>query len=331
MGNIFSSILSEDLPNLISLVRTDITLRDLIKLNNMEESKVDSLIELIQTRVDCISKDIVVMRKIHNEIKEKILRTGMYWFKKQTGNDAKRLLDIAVGKGGDLNKWVKLKLEYVYGFDINPLSIEEAKRRFNTLKHNPNNMEAVFRSCQNLGWTKDSFRHNLMESSTKAVDMYSFDIVSCQFALHYFVDTDEKINKLFSFIDVYLKPGGCFVGTTLSNKKLALLMGDKKSFRNNYFSIDNYNKKSYSIHINGTDYYETKGAKTKEYIVDLDKLNTIAKRYNMSLVPDATKFFETYQDIYNKEELLKRFGVSELDRELLRCSYLNTTFVFIKK
>ena len=40
-----------------------------------------------------------------------------------------------------------------------------------------------------------------------------FDLVNCQFALHYSFETEQKANAMMHNVAAKLKPGGMFVGT----------------------------------------------------------------------------------------------------------------------
>jgi mRNA (guanine-N7-)-methyltransferase len=50
------------------------------------------------------------MRRFHNNVKRQL-------YDKYTKNIYK-LLDLACGKGGDLDKWVSNNIKYVVGYDI---------------------------------------------------------------------------------------------------------------------------------------------------------------------------------------------------------------------
>jgi mRNA (guanine-N7-)-methyltransferase len=56
----------------------------------------------------------------------------------------------------------------------------------------------------------DCFKAGLFNSLPKD---YQFDFVSCQFALHYSFETEQKARSLLENISSRLKPGGTFVGT----------------------------------------------------------------------------------------------------------------------
>ena len=66
------------------------------------------------------------MRRFHNNVKRQL-------YDKYTKNIDK-LLDLACGKGGDLDKWVSNNIKTVIGYDIDEKSIIEAQRRVREYK-----------------------------------------------------------------------------------------------------------------------------------------------------------------------------------------------------
>ena len=52
----------------------------------------------------------------------------------------------------------------------------------------------------------------------KEKDMY--DIVSCQFAIHYAFECCEKAEQMVQNISMQLKPNGIFIGTTVNDMEL---------------------------------------------------------------------------------------------------------------
>jgi mRNA (guanine-N7-)-methyltransferase len=336
MGNIFSNLKNNSTKDILQIV-PPITVGDLITRfpvseqypEGMDESKLDHLLSFLNKRIDEVGENVKSMRRVHNMIKNDLItRFGR-------NVRAKRLLDIAVGKGGDMEKWYYAGIIYAFGFDINQTSIDEARSQrlpqfIEKLKKKgkQDNFNYVFKSTKELHWDHGRY---FMPQLDDSIGVHSFDVVSCQFAIHYFSDTPKHLNELFGFINTHIKPGGYFIGTTLSNKKLKQLMDGKKSFKNPYFSIEEYDGKSYSIHLNGTNYYESEGAKTKEYVVDMDKVVEVAKLNDF--IPISTKLFgdSTFEPNKQTKNYSEFYNAYPIDKELLTFSHLNTTFVFQKK
>ena len=119
------------------------------------------------------------------------------------------VLDIGCGKGGDLLKWSKAKIDHLVGVDIAQTSVEQAKDRYGEMKarnrHNSNTFSADF-------YAADCTRVDL--ETVYDDQNVTFDIVSCQFAFHYCFESIEQADAMLKNVSQRLRPGGFFVGTT---------------------------------------------------------------------------------------------------------------------
>jgi len=109
------------------------------------------------------------------------------------------VFDEAGGKGGDLLKWLKARIGHLVFIDISEESVKEAESRYKKLRTFP----AIFMT---LDLTKDIRR----QLDDLGID---FDLVSCQFALHYSFETEDKARNFVRNAAYRLKPGGFFIGT----------------------------------------------------------------------------------------------------------------------
>lgn len=117
------------------------------------------------------SKLAINIRKMNNFIKSVLIN-------KYSENS---VLDIACGKGGDLKKYYKNNFKEYMGVDIANLSIEEAKNRSRGLG---NKMVATFK-------VQDCFGENFSLGK-------KYDLVSCQFSLHYAFINATTVNTTLS-------------------------------------------------------------------------------------------------------------------------------------
>ena len=150
-------------------------------------------------------------------VKRSLINKAMAMLRKQNPCLWKvTVLDVACGKGGDLGKWMHHKeVDYV-GFDASVKSIEGGKvvgkdGRTYDMKDNAR-MRA--KKYQKRGRSVrfevlDARRHL---SWTKFFDK-KFDIVSCQFALHYFFTSERQGHMFFKRVADALVPGGIFIAT----------------------------------------------------------------------------------------------------------------------
>jgi mRNA (guanine-N7-)-methyltransferase len=130
-----------------------------------------------------------------------------------------RVLDVACGRGGDLWKWAASviesgkKLNYV-GLDVDGTLLEEAQRRSTQVsrKHGDNVRYQFFRCDLRSEQDVARVEENLRE--------FQVDVVSCQFALHYFFQTEESFATLFSLVTRRLKRGGLFIASMFDGEKV---------------------------------------------------------------------------------------------------------------
>jgi mRNA (guanine-N7-)-methyltransferase len=107
----------------------------------------------------------------------------------------------ACGKGGDLNKWAKQNIRLLFAVDIADVSIQHANDRFNQSRFS---FPAQFH-------TLDVFAKPL--GPLLPDPNYTFDLVSCQFALHYSFESEVKARMALKNAAGRLKAGGFFIGT----------------------------------------------------------------------------------------------------------------------
>ena len=156
-------------------------------------------------------------------------------------NPGDTLIDYAVGKAGDLNKWRSAKLSFVFGLDVSQDNIEnkqdgacvryiEMKNKF---KMPLTSLFAICNSKHNLkeGVGFKSERDKMIYNATIGkgpndekqigrglVRHYGkgatgFNISSCQFALHYFFEDMVSLKGFIRNVAENTKTGGYFIGT----------------------------------------------------------------------------------------------------------------------
>jgi len=283
---------------------------------------------------------VIGLRKFHNKIKEGVFKkiVQIYPNKKEL-----TLLEISVGRGGDIRKWDLAGITNVYGFDIDPESITEARNRLNDyqVSKNLNKNNVVLEvgnalSQENLSPRLDTYLTTLGKES--------FDFVSCQFALHYFFKNEKYLKDVLQLVSNYLSPGGYFFGTVVNGNKLVSyyksLSEGVSVIDNDYYNIKfdfsrKFRKKygnEYTFDIKDTDqsnYFSKHGTST-EYLVLMDELNNVAQL--VGLQPVNINFFNNansgnftdFKDIYRSGKF------PELCQREQEISFLNAVFVFKK-
>jgi mRNA (guanine-N7-)-methyltransferase len=322
---------------------------------------------------------VIEMRNFHNWIKSMLIIniTNKHYNErfqsKQLGKNI-ALLDISVGRGGDLAKWDKALITHVFGFDPNVEAINSkdpenpgAKERLKNYKFQNSSLKksnVVFDVGYATMPTGSPGSANIPNIAQKITDFLNkkklplFDLVSCQFSLHYFFVSEIALRNVLSLVSMYLKPGGYFFGTGINGKEIIKyfnLAGNAQAIRGKLYQIDrffdpsiNLNKKPFGNKYNftifdkfdQTNYFNTIPQST-EYLVNFDTLNNIAREY--SLEPVNINFFEKTQEGYSNsigniisfEEIYKlnkwKPKNEPITLDELQISFLNTAFVFQKK
>ena len=281
------------------------------------------------------SNNIENLRKFHNYIKLSLII--QYCSK----TNAKSLLDIACGRGGDLQKWLnnRLNLQYILGFDNHYESIynstgkgdtfDGAIARFKNIKKNyPRKIPFI--NFQHLNILDTNILQKLNAIDSRKI----YDVVSCQFALHYFAKTEEILNHVLSIVSEKLKKGGMFIGTATDgdyiknildngNVNIPLLTLVKQLNSNYLFYIntenDSKSKSTTSINNLRKNYFEVQGVSSEFYLFK-QTLIKLAQKNGLELV-EIKSFYELYTT-YN--------GPKMTPYEMI-ISFLNFSFVFIKK
>jgi hypothetical protein len=200
----------------------------------------------------------VGLKHFHNEIKRVLIACAAKQFKDPC------LIDLAVGKGGDLRKWSATDIKFVLGIDLSADNLENpydgACARYVKLcqdqEKNPRfKLKAMFvygdcskkikpehnnpKSDAMLGGRSNQIVQAVFGiGSKKAEDIgkglaevyglgvQGYEISSCQFALHYFFERKETLFGFVSNLAECTKIGGYFIGTAYDGNKLFQRLGD---------------------------------------------------------------------------------------------------------
>lgn len=270
------------------------------------------------------------IRLFHNMVKRELLTQTVDFLKENYKLHTITLLDLSCGKGGDLQKWYDNGINNVIGFDIDESSIIEANRRYKSLidklqkkgvKSFPDYKFYVMDLSKEENFVKIS--HILKDNK--------FNIVSCQFALHYFFETENILNTFLTIVREYIKLDGFFITTTMNGKlmKESFLKGE--SIQNEIFKIeskvpinelDNKFGNKYSVTLGketDTDHYFA-GRTLDEYLVDINVLKNTCKKKQLMFIA-MTEFSEWYYNI-------DKYNLNKMEQQF---SFLNFSIIFTHK
>jgi hypothetical protein len=188
------------------------------------------------------------LRDFHNLYVKRALITGV-------GKRKDTLLDLAVGKAGDLSKWIAAKLRFVMGVDLFENNITDrvdgaCARYLKMRQTTPNMPAAIFvqgNSANNIrsGQSFLSDKHKLVSRAlfgegakdrrllgnvvfdNYGVGSEGFTITSCQFALHYFFENPTTMHGFLRNVAECTRLGGYFIGTCYDGKRVFDMLATK--------------------------------------------------------------------------------------------------------
>ena len=257
------------------------------------------------------------------------------------------LIDLAVGKAGDLPKWNNAHLGFILGIDISKDNIEnrndgacarylKAKRKFKTFPRAlfiEGNSSLNIRTGEAAATEKGKqilravFGEGPKDPEKLGAAVYKeygrgkdgFNIVSCQFALHYFFENENILHEFLRNVNQNCKMGGYFLGTCFDGKKifnalenkddgyeLAIMKEENKiwSIKKKYSSAefeDNVTSLGYAIDV----YQESINKTFREYLVNFPYFFRLLESYGFQLLTqdEATTFglpqsSASFKDLY---------------------------------
>jgi hypothetical protein len=191
-----------------------------------------------------IQSSTQALRDFHNVIKHKLIKGVSH------RNDT--LIDYAVGKAGDLPKWIRSQLSFVYGIDKSGVNIHHSidgacARYITSRKENKNVPDALFmkgnssvniRNGSAFATEKEKqINRAIFGTGPKDVGLLGkavykhygtaqegFHISSCQFALHYFFENKSTLHEFLRNIAECTKTHGYFIGTCYDGQSVFNLL-----------------------------------------------------------------------------------------------------------
>jgi SAM-dependent methyltransferase len=216
---------------------------------------------------------------IHDNVLQKTSRNFNNYVKSELFKSYSHLgdiLDIASGKGQDLFRYGSIHTKHLSCVEIDHDAIFELIYR----KHD-------FARADGSGMSVTVSRVDINESYKRNIEILrvvdrgpeSCDVVMCNLAFHYFLESPQTIRNVIHFIDYFLKPGGRFIFTaydghdvlgllnmckgnyTITNDNNDIIYSIKAKYSTN--TLANYGQKIDVMLPFSTDYYS-------EYMVNID-------------------------------------------------------------
>ena len=310
------------------------------------------------------NKELKNLYSFHNLIKKYSLQDN--------SKKGDTLLDFACGQLGDLYKWIGCDLSLVVGIDINKnnlinttkgattriIEFKEKNKEENKLidnifliwgdcskniKNSSAGLDSLNKFYLDVLWGNVIDRKHIERltqpkmKNNRGICKDGFDIISNQFALHYFFKNKETLDNFLTNVSENLKIGGkmvatCFDGTRVfrllektdfiekrDNENKLLWRIDKKYNQNKLLN----NEKSLGLSIDV--YMESFSSFNEEFLVNIDYLKSIIENYGLEII--SIKNFSSYY----KELKTNGFIKNELTEQFMELSFLNSLIVFEKK
>lgn len=274
------------------------------------------------------------VRQINNFIKAVLFQTNIPQIRGRVFG-----LDLCCGKGGDLRKWDKAGVRHVVGVDIATESLREFISRYRS--QNPPGSTARPR----IRFSADIYAADL--GSVRFWEIWpaalTFDVVSCQFAIHYSFESEERARTMMRNAAERLKPGGCFFGTTLDDAVLMRKLkaaGGARSFGNDFYRIE-FNSLGPFTNPYGIQYnFQLDEAvdPCPEFLVPLETFRHLGHEFGLDLILAQNLHEYFYQNVQLPEfsRLLQQMGTlpadgSSIPAEQWEICYLYRVFVFKKR
>ena len=295
------------------------------------------------------------------------------------------LLEIACGMAGDLPRWRDCGYKFIMGVDISRDNITNPRegayarmvKQRQSLKMVVDGVESIiypkvifligdcakkFENADAAGDDEESRRLFQIlysqQNTTRQIPYYlrdyvgratrGFSLVSCMFAIHYFFETEEKLDGFFHNVSHNLKTGGYFITTFMDGLRVHELLTDSsnktpgiaegKKIENTIpvwaiikryatFEENNYYGKPVDV------FLENINKLIPEYLVHFPTLVEKAKKYNLE-VEDTGMFGDTYNNILSKvDRTLPSSKLSRVEKAVLELEndQIQTQFSFLNR
>ena len=241
------------------------------------------------------------------------------------------LIDYAVGKGGDMPKWIFAKLKFVFGIDFSKDNIRNPvdgvcarylnyKQKFDEVpdalfvygdsSKNIKNTNAIFSDTGKIV-TKAIFGEDKKEELPKgllksfAIANSGFNISSIQFAIHYMFESKDTLNEFLTNLAECTMIGGYLIGTCFNGKKIFDLLSNTKI--NEFYTFKN---RSQEIMLQITKQYNR-----EEFTDDISSLGYAIDVFQASINKTFTEYLVNFEYLTS---VLENYGFVPVPYEELQ-------------
>jgi SAM-dependent methyltransferase len=213
------------------------------------------------------------LRNYHNFIKSNLIYTYCaltYELSTDKGKSKRTrmdVLDIACGRGGDINKFYHARVNSYVGIDkssgdIHAMSDGAISRYMHQKSVKPDFTPMKFMvadatvplnyadQAKAVGQMTDKNKAMMIEifgADGKATRHRTFDVINCQFAMHYFLANDQSWDNFCGNLKKFMRPGGYFLMTTFDGELLHKSFGAEGRITGTYTTEDGKKEEFFDI------------------------------------------------------------------------------------
>ena len=304
-----------------------------LKHRNILRGKIDHSL-ILSERKQNVYYQIVTnlakpMRNFHNWIKSILIYT--YFHPIYEDNKQMTVLDLGIGRGGDMMKFYYTKVKYMVGIDLSNEGLiaatEGAISRYNQVRKTHPNFPKMYFINADAGTLLRSDDQkkvigNMSPQNKKLLDQFfpnnpkhivPFDRINCQFVIHYLLRNQPVWTNFCNNLKAYLRPGGYAVFTCFDGGRVVNALKGKEKYFSEYTTEKGEKKiffeivKRYSLNekdkVNGLgnaidvhlSTISPEGEYETEYLVDKDFITQeFDKNCDMQLIET-----DTFDKLYN--------------------------------
>ena len=200
-------------------------------------------------------------RNFHGWIKSNIIYTYCSPNNNNGKNVKKDVLDIGIGRGGDIMKYYSSRVNECVALDVvyEDLfgSIDSSTVRYQTYKTKYpyfTNFKFIQADARLplVSSIQEKRLVNMTPENRKLIDVTfnnkkQYDIISIQFALHYFFDNQNSVDNFINTVKTYLKQDGYLLCTLFDPSLVLKLLNNKDVYTSYYTSDDGQRNKFFEI------------------------------------------------------------------------------------
>ncbi len=258
---------------------------------------------LIAAEENGLKNSLDQMRKFHNLCKRELIESYC--------ND-KSILDIGFGHGGDYKKYLLSNVRKVTGLEPDYENLKKSLTRLNS-KQVTHNERSKF--------TIKHVSGDSQEDLALILENEKFDVVSSFFSLTFFYENCEKLTRLVDNINLYLKTGGCFIGTFMDGNSTRKFLQK----HNNNAQVQNY----YAMQYIGHDKELIENTYGQKIMINIGENSIVQNQI------EYVAYFDLLKNMLHKNNIILKessfLHSQEGNEEMKEFSNLYRKFVFVKE